>query len=77
MTKIVHTTHNSYVIDDDMDHPITLNKIDPIMLDVMIKKSAKIKQLENKIKWLAWALVAAFFSLAKILQIYEHCNRCF
>ena len=77
MTKIVHTTHNSYVIDDDMDHSIPLNKIDPIMLDVMIKKSARIKQLENKIKWLAWALVAAFFGLAKILQIYEHCNRCF
>jgi hypothetical protein len=44
---------------------------------VMIKKSAKIKQLENKIKWLAWALVAAFFGFAKIFQVYEHCNRCF
>ena len=77
MTKIVHTTHNSYVIDDDMDYPIPLNKIDPIMLDVMIKKSARIKRLENKIKWLAWALVAAFFGFAKIFQVYEHCNRCF
>lgn len=36
MTKIVHTTHNSYVIDDDMDHHIPLNKINPIMLDVMM-----------------------------------------
>jgi hypothetical protein len=76
MTQILHTTGNSYVIDDDMDHWIPLNKIDPMMLDVMIKKSARIKRLENRIKWLAWSLVAAFFGLAKILQVYEHCNRC-
>ena len=77
MTQIVHTSNDSYVIDDEMDYHIPLNKIDPIMLDVMIKKSARIKRLENKIKWLAWALVAAFFGLAKIFQVYEHCNRCF
>jgi len=76
MTKILHTTENSYVIDDDMDHWIPLNKIDPLILELINKKNARIMRLEKITKWLVFALIAAFFGLAKIFQIYEHCDYC-
>jgi hypothetical protein len=76
MTKLLHTTENSYVIDDDMDHWIPLNKIDPLILKLINKKNARIMRLEKITKWLVFALIAAFFGFAKIFQIYEHCDYC-